>query len=471
MNKKKINGNLPSSFRDPSGFVFFIDGNLYRQVNHSYKSKFDTFMESGLYNILVSEGLMVSHEDVEIHAPAPEIAYKIIKPSWIPFISYPYEWSFSQLKSAALITLQIQKKALEFGMILKDASAYNIQFVDSTPIFIDTLSFDNYREGEAWVAYRQFCQHFLAPLSLMAQSDVRLGQLLRNFIDGVPLDLAAKLLPFRSKFKLSLLSHIHLHAKCQSHYSDTHIEKKLFLKKEKAAASKVSRQAMFSLIDSLETAVKKLEWKPQGTEWGDYYDDTNYSNDAKQKKAALINEFIKRVESKSVWDLGGNTGYFSRIASEKGIPTVSFDIDPAAVEKNYRNCIEKSERNLLPLVLDLTNPSPSLGWQNNERFSLIERGPADTVMALALIHHLSISNNVPLPKLAEFFCQVCNTLIIEFIPKSDSQVQRLLSSREDIFPDYTINGFEKAFNTNFKTIESQRVEGSERILYLMTTSS
>jgi len=459
-------GAVPSSFRDPSGFVFLWDGQLYRQVNSSYQDLFDLLMGSGLYHELTSSRLLVEHQEVLLPHGKQAGSYKIIKPEVISFLSFPYEWCFSQFKAAALATLRIQEKALEHGMVLKDASAYNIQFSDGRPVFIDTLSFERYREGEPWVAYRQFCQHFLAPLALMSATDVRLGLLLRNFIDGIPLDLASKLLPARSHLKLGLLMHIHLHAKSQVKYGDAHRDGERTADKEKTSG-KVSRQAMRGLIDSLKSTVKNLEWNPKGTEWGDYYSDTNYSDQAMQHKMSLVAEFVDKAAPKTVWDLGGNTGVFSRIASQRSIDTVSFDIDPAAVEKNYRRLVEQKEQNLLPLVLDLTNPSPAIGWQNQERDSLLSRGPVDAVLALALIHHLAISNNVPLPKIAEFFSKTCSSLIIEFVPKTDSQVRRLLASREDIFPQYTKEGFEKAFGIHFNKVAAHPVSGSERTLYLM----
>jgi ribosomal protein L11 methylase PrmA len=217
----------------------------------------------------------------------------------------------------------------------------------------------------------------------------------------------------------------------------------------------------------LESAIGKLKWQAKGTEWVDYYKDTNYSEDALQHKKQIIAEFLNKLNPKNVWDLGGNVGIFSRIASDKGIPTISFDIDPAAIERNYLECVAKGETNILPLLVDLTNPSPGIGWVGNERMSLLERGPADTVLALALVHHLAISNNVPLGKIADFLSRICNSIIIEFVPKSDSQVQRLLATREDIFPDYTQSAFERVFGRYFAVLNSVRIKDSERILYLM----
>jgi ribosomal protein L11 methylase PrmA len=452
---------LGASFRDPSGFLFQRAGKLYRQINQAYAADYDRLMSSGLYEKLVKAGLLVAHEESTVSPEQPPIAYKVIEPRRLSFISYPYEWSFSMLQDAALATLSIHRRALKAGMALKDASAYNIQLLDGKPALIDTLSFESYRDGEPWVAYRQFCQHFLAPLALMAYTDVRLSQLLRVYIDGIPLDLASRLLPGRTRLNPGLLAHIHLHAGAQRRYADE------APKSARPASARISREAMLALVENLQSTVRKLQWKAGGTEWGDYYEMTNYSGAAFEHKKELIASWVARVKPASVWDLGANDGTFSRLASSRQIPTVAFDIDPTAVEKNYRKVKADQEPHLLPLVLDLTNPSPALGWHNRERESIFTRGPADMVFALALIHHLAISNNVPLRQLAEFFHQSGKWLVIEYIPKSDSQVQKLLQTRLDIFPGYSEAGFEQAFEQFFAIREKTYVRESERCLYLM----
>jgi ribosomal protein L11 methylase PrmA len=456
----KTNDSLGASFRDPSGFLFSRGGILYRQVNRTYADDFSRLTESGLYEKLVKAGLLIPHAEVDEKPADASLAFKVIRPERVPFISYPYEWSFSQWKDAALATLSIQKRALKAGMSLKDASAYNIQFVNGRPILIDTLSFETYQEGKPWDAYRQFCQHFLAPLALMSHVDIRLGQLLRVYIDGIPLDLASRLLPASTRLNFGLLTHIHIHASAQTRYADADVT---------ASASRggMSKNAFIGLIESLEGAVKKLTWKPAGTEWGNYYEITNYTDIAFSHKKEIISGWLKDVAPASVWDLGANNGEFSRLASGMGIPTVAWDIDPSAVEQDYLRIKSEKEQNLLPLVLDLTNPSPALGWANEERDSLGQRGPADMVFALALIHHLAISNNVPLTRLADFFAGLGWWLIIEWVPKTDSQVQKLLRTRKDIFDGYTREGFESAFETRFHIRESVDVNQSERRIYLL----
>jgi len=451
-------GRLGASFRDPSGFLFRHQGTLYRQINRSYESDFALMLDSGLYEQLTGKGLLVPHREASLDLARSDDAIRILEPQPLPFISYPYEWCFSQLKDAALCTLRIQRLALDKGMSLKDASAYNIQFLEGRPVLIDTLSFTAYQDGRPWVAYRQFCQHFLAPLAIMAHRDIRLGALLRTGIDGIPLDLAAKLLPWRSRLSPGLLMHVFAHARSQKRHEGD---------RGSGRTLRVGERTHRGILDSLEGAIGKLKWRPGGTEWGGYYDDTNYSASALEAKKALVGEMLDRTGGRTVWDLGANNGFFSQVASDRGMFTLAADIDPAAVEQNWLTCREGGRPSMLPLVIDLSNPSPGLGWEHREREALLDRGPADTVIALALIHHLAISNNVPLDRLARFFARAGEHLIIEFVPKSDSQVQRLLSTREDVFPGYTEEGFEAAFASTHEIIEKKPIPGTERTLYLM----
>ncbi len=452
---------IPSSFRDPSGFIFIENGEIFRQINFSYKENYDSLIESGLLKNLVDKNLLVSHEEVKNSENSD--SYKIIKPKKIEYISYPYEWSFSQLKDAALLTLRTQRIALKHNMSLKDASSYNVQFLDGKPIFIDSLSFEKYQEGLPWVAYRQFCQHFLAPLLLMKYSNINLNQLLRVYLDGIPLDIANSILPLKAKFNFSVFLHISLHSKTQKKLENTDVK---FSKN-----AKLTKAKLLDIVENLEDLIGNISLPKSQTEWGEYYTFTNYSDSAFSNKKKIIEGFLDKINPKTLWDLGANNGLFSRIASNRKIKTVAFDIDPIAVEKNYLQIKNSKETDILPLVLDLTNPSPSIGFANEERPSFSQRSETDVIMALALIHHISISNNVPFVKVAKYFAQMTNYLIIEFVPKSDSQVKKLLATREDVFPRYNQNGFEQYFSQYFSIVDSVKIEDCDRVLYLMKKNS
>ena len=448
---------IPASFRDPAGYVFVQGDEVYRHVNAEYLPILDRLHESGLYDALVSDGSLVAHE-VTQDVPGQ---YRVIRPEQIPYVSYPYEWSHGQLKAAASLTLHVQQLALKHGLSLKDASAYNIQFIGSKARFIDTLSFEPLVAERPWVAYKQFCEHFLAPLALMTYGDLASNKLLLGFLDGIPLELASKLLPARSKLSYSLLVHLHLHAKSQSKHSDAGRDGQL------QRTANMSQERHKALIASLSSAVEKLSLQHQQTEWSHYYHDTNYSDQAMSSKASAVKALLEQEleQGDVVLDIGANTGRFSRIAADCGAYVVAQDIDMLAVEKHFQALKSEGSTDILPLHLDLTNPSPGIGWAGQERDSIFTRTGDGVILALALIHHLAISNNTPLQQIADVFARLGRALIIEFVPKGDSQVDRLLSSREDIFPKYTEQGFEQAFAHYFDLVSKQAVDGSKRILY------
>ena len=449
---------LPGSFRDPSGFIFLEGRMVYRQINKSYKSNYDKLISSGLYKDLLEKSLLIPHRESTKKSTEPALSYKVIKPDTIPFISYPYEWSFSQLKVAALATLDICLMALTHNMVLKDASAFNIQFIDNKPVLIDTLSFQVYENNKPWIAYKQFCQHFLAPLALMSYGDIRTLQLLRSNIDGIPLDLASTLLPKKSWVNFGIATHVHLHAQSQKKFADKH-------QTIKSNSRGISKTQLVNILTNLRSTVESLNWNIVKTEWGDYYNETNYTDKAFTHKQKLVKEIAKEIKPTHVWDLGANTGEFSIAVAPFAKNIVAFDIDPLAVERNYLKLNNIKINNILPLIQDLTNPSPALGWQNCERMSLIERGPVDLVLALALIHHLAISNNLPLSSIAEYLHSITANLVIEFVPKTDSQVQKMLASRKDIFDKYTQVQFEQEFDEYFITKSKHKITGSKRTLY------
>jgi SAM-dependent methyltransferase len=457
----------PGSFRDPSGFVFRRDGVLYRQVNQSFGPRWDDLQTSGLLDALQAKALLIPHAPVSLDAALrPDLAHAVIRPEELDFVSYPYEWSFGQLRDAALLTLEAQALSAEARFTLRDATAYNVQFRGGRPVLIDTLSFERAEPGRPWAAYRQFCEHFLAPLTLMARRDVRCGLMLREFVDGIPLDLAATLLPGRTKLNPGLLSHVHLHARAQRRYAD---------RTEAGAAATTSRTMsplrQRALIDSLRRTVEGLRWEPAGTEWADYAENTSYGDDAARRKDELVREALQAAPGERVWDLGANTGRFSRIAADLGRRVVAWDVDPAATELHYRRVRADGTTSILPLVLDLGNPSPGLGWANAERRSLLDRADADVVLALALVHHLAISRNVPFERLAEFFAGLAPGLVVEFVAKDDPMVRRLLATREDVFPDYTIEAFRTAFGRHFEIRAETPIEGVSRSLLRMQRRS
>jgi hypothetical protein len=459
-----------SSFRDPDGFVFSRGGTLFRQVNRSYRESFDKLTGSGLYEELAGSGRLVRHEEADEPLEDTATGWKVIRPEPIPFISYPYEWCFGQLKQAALLTLSIQKAAMDRGLSLKDASAFNVQFLRGRPVFIDTLSFEPHAPGRPWIAYRQFCQHFLAPLLLMRHGHPAHGLLSRIHLDGIPLGLASSMLPLRTRLSFSALVHIHLHAWAQA-------RKAAPAAPAVTAGSTGSKKhagdhALRGLIDNLEGAVRGLELPGRLSRsrsrsiWAGYYAETNYSERAFASKRSLVDRLLDKAAPRTAWDLGANTGVFSRIAAARGIGTVAFDLDPVAVELNHREMARAGETGILPLVMDLANPSPGLGWNHAERLSLKDRGPADAILALALVHHLAIGNNLPLERIAAFLADLGRFLVIEFVPKDDSQVKRMLASRRSDFPGYTREAFEAAFLDRFRLVERADVEDSLRTLYL-----
>ena len=456
---------IGSSFRDPSGFLYSRDGVLLRQVQERYRPHYEQLMASGLYAALVAEGLLVPHDERPLdEAAAPGAAF-VLRPERIPFISLPYEWCFGQRQAAALLTLRVQELALAHGMTLKDASAFNVQFRGVRPVLIDTLSFERYVEGTPWVAYRQFCQHFLAPLLLQARLDVRLGALLRQYLDGIPLDLASQLLPRRSWFSPAIAMHVHLHAQSIARHAPTDAERP----GAAARSASVSKRGLEGVLASLRGAVEGLRWQA-GTEWGHYEETHNYDAEGRASKQGLVAAFVQAAGATRVIDLGANAGEYSRVARDAGASlVVAADGDPMAVERGFHRLRDANESGVHPLLVDLTNPAPAQGWDHAEWPSLAQRGPFDAVLALALVHHLAIGNNVPLAGVAQMLARLGRHVIIEWVPKPDPQVQRLLSAREDIFDGYTEQGLVAAFaQVGLREVQRAPVGGSGRTLFRFT---
>ena len=445
----------PASFRDPSGFIFRHDSLFYRQVNESYKKDFNQFIESGLYSSLTEQQRLIPHKQLETNITGDTHWYTTLLPDQLPFVSYYYEWPFDMLKEAALTTLQVASEALNKNMILKDASAFNIQLYNGRMMLIDSLSFETYEEHLPWVAYRQFCEHFLAPLAFMHYSKAPVHPLLNGKIEGLPLDFVQKLLPFKSKFNLHHYLHLHLQASLR-------INKKAGNKQVHFTSAKMKQ-----LLSSLQSAVQSCKFSEPNTVWSEYYQEADQRDDYLKNKKEIVLGWIEKLSLASVLDVGTNTGEFSEITAAKNIYTISIDADHHAVNKLYNRVRSTNNKSLHPLVVDITNPSPAIGWNNEERASFLDRIDTDLVLALAVIHHLVIAKNIALTQVASLFSKLGSKLIIEFVPKKDEKVQFMLSQRKDIFDDYTEEKFLAIFSEKFKILDKQKIADSERVLYLM----
>jgi hypothetical protein len=452
-----------SSFRDPSGYVFIEEGDIKRAINPIYFKQYKALTESGFYEGLIKNGLLISHKEV---SNSEETI--VLQADKIPFITYPYEWSFNMYKEAALLTLKIQKYSLEHGFTLKDATAFNITFYKGKAVFIDTLSFDFYVENSPWRAYKQFITHFFGPLVLAHCHGAQQLTLLSNFIDGIPVKILSSMLPLKTKLSPLLYSNIHLLAKLEDKHNEDY--------KGEIKASKLSKKGQLNIIESLYNYIKKLELK-ETSEWGNYYDKTNYSDSAFVEKSNIINQWVESIEPKTLIDVGGNDGTFVRKLKNNLELALVSDIDNNAVDFNYKTMKLKKETTMLPFVLDVLSPSPAIGLNNKERDSFLDRIKAfapDVTLALAVIHHISLSGNVRFDKSAEFFSGFSKYLIIEFPKREDSWVQRLLKSKrefENHFDYYSIESFESAYSAFFNIKEKETILDSERVLYLLETKS
>lgn len=450
----------PSSFKDPSGFVFEAEGKLYRQVNQYYAAQYRQLIDSGLYNKLVTQGQLIPHEEIAINFTNSPNWYITLQPEPVDTISYPYEWCFEQLQDAALLTLSVLKTALQHGMILKDATPYNIQFYKGRPVFIDTLSFDTYDAKQPWIAYRQFCQCFLFPLYLEHYLKTDIQKILSTYIDGIPVDIIAKLLPLKSRLSLGVWLHVYL-----QHTTTTSARVNNNNHKQSAAFSKKKLLDVISHLTSIITSFPAN--KTYKTTWSNYYEDTILSKEYLKAKETIIREMSAQTNARTVLDLGANDGYFSKLFASQQLQVVATDSDNRCISRLYQEVKKDKIENILPLILDIANPSPAIGFNNRERAAFHDRVKTDLVAALALVHHLVIGKNISMPVLAEYFNDIAPELIIEFVPREDEKVQQMLISRPDTFHDYTIEVFENMFTQYFNIISKKQVPGTHRVLYYM----
>jgi hypothetical protein len=444
-----------SSFRDPSGYVFIEDNKVKRIINPIYFEQYKALKDSGFYKSLFDKKYLIPHQEVS----KTEIEISI-EASKIPFISYPYEWSFLQYKHVALLTLKIQKLCLENNFTLKDASAFNITFHEGKPIFIDTLSFDFYQENNPWLAYKQFVMHFLGPLVLNKYFGQDHLKTLSQNLEGISLQKLSQLLPFKSYFSPTILTNIHLLAKYDKKYESD----------KKTVNNNLSKASQIKLLDGLYDFISNLSVNKK-TEWDHYYNQINYDEAAYQFKKEVVKDWFLSIEGESLIDIGGNDGTFSRELKDVAKLIIVADVDPNAVEQNYKQVLKNKEKMILPIVADVLNPSAKYGFNNEERFSFIDRvndSNLDGCLALAVIHHITLSGNIPFSLSAQFFSKMAPNLLIEFPTRSDSWVQFLLDSKREFknhFDFYNEENFEKEYSVYFEIVDKQQIASSERILY------
>lgn len=457
----------PGSFRDPSGRVYIREGRVFRTVLPRAAPDYEFVRDTGLLERLAADGRAVASTPVAaevLGAAAAGAAYVLEHPR-LPFVSYPYEWSFGGLKAAALLHLDVHLEALKAGATLSDASAYNVQFLGPRPVFIDALSFRRYRDGEYWIGHRQFCEQFLNPLLLTALLGVPHNAWYRGSQEGVPTADLARLLPIRRKLSWNVLTHVVLPNALQS---------KAHLGDEADAAiakGRLPHAAFKSMLSRLRTWIAQLEpVEHRRTVWGDYTDTHNYLAVEYEAKKRFVAEFATAVQPNIAWDLGCNAGDFSEVLLQAGAGyVIGFEFDQGALDAAFRRA-QQRELSFLPLYLDVCNPTPSQGWNATERAGLRERGPADALIALALIHHIAIARNVPLDYVVEWIVSLAPHGVVEFVPKADPQTQRLLRRREDIFDSYHIEAFTAALDRRARIIRRQVITASGRELFWFDAS-
>ena len=444
------------SFRDPDSRVFLDDDVVYRVLSHD---GWQDWLALAATPLVADDGLIPT-EPVELD-DLPELtagpAAGALKHEKVPFVSYPYEWPFSMLKDAALLQLELGRRALQHDLTLKDASAYNVQFKGAKPVFVDVGSFERLNEGEPWAGYRQFCMLFLYPLMLQAYRGMPYHALLRGQLDGIKPGEARALLSARRR---GVLTHVVLHARLEARYADAGGRE---VKRDLKRAG-FGKALLDANLRKLEKLVRRLEFKPGRTAWTEYGQTNTYSDEEAARKAEFVRTAAARHPGGRVWDLGCNDGTYSRVAAEHAASVVAVDADHATVDGLYRVLRDEQRTDILPLVMSLTDPSPDVGWRGLERARLERRGTPDLALALALIHHVVITGNVPVREFVAWLRSLDCALVIEFPEREDPMVQKLLSGKtEKANPDYERETFERALGERFEVERTERL--GSRTLY------
>lgn len=450
------------SFRDPAGQVHLLDGRVFRTVMPSATKAFDSVRSTGLIDKLIVNGQLIAESvvDPEVLGEAGADANYVLEHPRLPFISYPYEWSFALLKAAAIHHLDIHLCSLEHGVTLSDATAYNIQFRGGEPVFIDSLSFRPYHDGEFWLAHRQFCEQFLNPLLLRAHAGIPHNAWYRGEMEGLSAQVISRVLPFRSKLSFNVLTHVVMQARLQSKQGSQLDAERVVTKR------KLSLTAFRQILLGLRKWINKLEPADAGkTVWQEYSQENSYSSEEAQKKRRFISSFTQAIRPDMLWDVGCNSGDFAKCALDAGAnAVVGFDFDQGALELAFYRA-KKDKLNFLPLFLDAANPAPSQGWAQQERAGLMQRSGADGIIALALVHHLAIGKNIPLSSVVDWLVRLAPQGVIEFVSKSDPMVQELLRLREDVFEKYNEPEFIQALEERAQIVHMETISASGRKLY------
>lgn len=454
----------PGSFRDRDGRVYHCGNRIFRGLSASAMNGYRQLQDKPFYQALVESRHIIGTRELQPDEnPLPdEVASQwagFLEHDVVPVISYPYEWTFSMLKAAASLQLHLVERAVSSGFALKDATPYNIQFVAGKPIFIDIPSFEPLSEGEPWSGYRQFCEMFLFPLFLQAYKGCNFQPFMRASIDGIGVQTAARLFGFRDRFRKGVMSHVWLQSKLDRRFSGSSDNVRSNLK-----SAGFNKELILANVRKLQKLVSKLEWEATGSEWGDYTGFHNYTDVDHKRKEEFIRAAIRAEKPEVVWDIGCNTGQFSRIAASECKQVVSTDIDHVAVERLYLD--ENTPANILPLIQNVADPSPNWGWRNSERSDLQTRSKPDLILCLALIHHVVITANIPLAEFVDWLAGLTDKLVIEYVSRNDDKVETLLRNKQDKYKDYSRESLEANLQRYFKIMQKEEVNNGNRLLYL-----
>ena len=443
------------SYRDRDGFVVREGLSIYRYVNFSYAKAYDHLLQSGLYHDLVNKGLLIPHSEATMRDEESAAYYKVLVPENIEFISYPYEWSGSQWKEVMNSFLKMNAICLEYGMILKDATPFNFTFYKGRCIFFDTLSFEFYEDGQPWMAYRQFCETMLGPLSLIYFNDSEWAKLMYTQINGWPLAFTSFNLPIRSWFSSTILLHIHWHARFKQ------------TSRKVDPGSGLTKEKILILLKMIQKSIQKWKLRPKNNAWVGYYESGILSQTYFDSKIDIVSKWISDIGPEKVIDIGANNGAFSLLASKYAKNVLSVEPEHYCIEELLIQIKQQSITNIDTVIANIAQPVPGVGWNNEERLSLLQRLQCDMVFALALIHHLCIGANIPLSFVAHLLAQITSCyVLVEFIPRTDPKVIEMLANRKDIFPDYTEEQFAACFSVYFTIIKVETCASSNRKLYL-----